>query len=172
MQLGHLTWTWKETLEVSLCTFISQVLFFALFQWLHFSSIKTYCLQGCVCVWQLAYPSSHSSWAQSKNQSPNISKDFIFIMFRESWPKTPYVKSIGYWVLMCYLSVFYCLLEYCVVLTLKNPFTTNQIQNTMVPDNEEQGRIRIALGIEKYSRIGVSIYLFSFTLMYFIIMTM
>ena len=100
------------------------------------------------------------------NDFPN----FTILLHRDSWPKTPYVKSIGYWIFFCYLSVFFCLLEYCLVLTLKNPIVCNQIGNTMVPEEEEQKRIRIALTIEKYSRICVPVYLFLFSSLYFIVM--
>ena len=98
---------------------------------------------------------------------------FTYLVYRTSWPVTPYVKSIGYWVLMCYCLVFYCILEYCVILSLKKTFSNNQTRNIM--DFEEESynekRIRIVLNIEKISRICVPIYLLFFSVGYFIIMT-
>ena len=80
----------------------------------------------------------------------------MYFIYRETWPETPYIKSIGYWVLLCYVLVFYCLLEYCVVLTLNKEY--------------EDTRIQLATKIEKYSRYFVPIYLFSFVSLYFVIM--
>ena len=104
----------------------------------------------------------------------NVTFWVIFARFdRTSWPVTPYVKSIGYWVLMCYCLVFYCILEYCVILSLKKTFSNNQTRNIMDFEEEsnDEKRIRIVLKIEKISRICVPIYLLFFSVGYFIIMT-
>ena len=37
---------------------------------------------------------------------------------RNSMPKTSYIKASGYWMLLCYISVFYCLIEFCIIITL------------------------------------------------------
>ena len=83
------------------------------------------------------------------------------------------MKSIGYWVVMCYALVFFTLLEYCVVLSIRRTFSNNRETRNIMnfeDENDEDKRIRIALKIEKISRILVPIYLFSFTSLYFFIM--
>ena len=83
------------------------------------------------------------------------SRTYFACFYRNSWPVTPYVKSIGYWVSMCYCLVFYCILEYCVILSLKKTFSNNQTRSSMDfgEESNEEKRIRIALNIEKISRI-------------------
>jgi len=92
---------------------------------------------------------------------------------KDSWPVTPYVKSIGYWALMCYCLVFYCILEYCVILSLKKTVSNIQTRNSMdlAEESNEEKRIRIVFNIEKISRICVPIYLLSFSVGYFIFMS-
>ena len=127
------------------------------------------------CKWITHGKTFHSSekWFHSGKTFPVEKRNiYTFLFSRDSWPKTPYVKSIGYWVLMCYVSVFACLLEYCIVLTFKKPCNSNQIGTTTESVAEEQKRIRIALTIEKFARICVPLYLFLFISLYFIIMTL
>ena len=101
------------------------------------------------------------------------SRTYFACFYRNSWPVTPYVKSIGYWVSMCYCLVFYCILEYCVILSLKKTFSNNQTRSSMDfgEESNEEKRIRIALKIEKISRICVPIYLLSFSVGYFMVMS-
>ena len=42
----------------------------------------------------------------------------ITLLSSNSWPKTAYLKAIDIWAILCYITVFYCLLEYCIVLSL------------------------------------------------------
>ena len=125
--------------------------------------------QGCLWVSLLACHWSHLLWEQSKLKVSYWKITHFSRFYRNSWPVTPYVKSIGYWVSMCYCLVFYCILEYCVILSLKKTFSNNQTGTSM--DFGEEKRIRIALNIEKISQICVPIYLFSFSVGYFIIMS-
>ena len=119
----------------------------------------------------------HTHHGSKVSLANHLEKSHIFFhicnFYRNSWPVTPYVKSIGYWVLMCYCLVFYCILEYCVILSLKKTFSNNQTRSIMDFEEEsnDEKRIRIILKIEKISRICVPIYLLFFSVGYFIIMT-
>ena len=111
----------------------------------------------------------------SKVKQTKISYKIVYFLgffYRDSWPVTPYVKSIGYWALMCYCLVFYCILEYCVILSLKKTVSNIQTRNSMdlAEESNEEKRIRIVFNIEKISRICVPIYLLSFSVGYFIFM--
>ena len=55
---------------------------------------------------------------------------------RDSWPKTSYIKLIGYWVTICYIIVFFCLLEYCLVLALIQIPPPNSKENKNVSYQE------------------------------------
>ena len=47
----------------------------------------------------------------------NVSVSYC-LSCRNSMPKTSYIKASGYWMLLCYISVFYCLIEFCIIITL------------------------------------------------------
>ena len=49
-------------------------------------------------------------------------------------PHTSYIKATGYWMLLCYISVFYCLIEFCIVIALINMKVSS---NNNITHNEE-----------------------------------
>ena len=44
--------------------------------------------------------------------------DKLFLKIRDNWTKSPNLRAIDVWVILCYVGVFYCLMEYCIVLHL------------------------------------------------------
>ena len=42
---------------------------------------------------------------------------------RDNWPETSYLKSIDYWMVLCYISVFYYILECCVLIYIESKRT-------------------------------------------------
>ena len=42
---------------------------------------------------------------------------------RDNWPETSYLKSIDYWMVLCYISVFYYILECCVLIYIESKQT-------------------------------------------------
>ena len=104
-------------------------------------------------------------WSKVSLCTIQFTRKVIILNCRDGWPKTSYIKSIGYWVLLCYIQVFYCLIEYCIVLSL----VKRNESNVMKP--KEDKNHQIALKIEKVSRFFVPVYLFSFTSLYIFIHT-
>ena len=64
----------------------------------------------------------------------------IFFNSRNSMPKTSYIKASGYWMLLCYTSVFYCLIEFCIIITLthKSQVASKNNHNINIRSTEEQ----------------------------------
>ena len=44
-------------------------------------------------------------------------------ILRDNWPETSYLKSIDYWMVLCYISVFYYILECCVLIYIESKQT-------------------------------------------------
>ena len=42
---------------------------------------------------------------------------------RDNWPETSYLKSIDYWMVLCYISVFYYILECCILIYIDSKQT-------------------------------------------------
>ena len=42
----------------------------------------------------------------------------LFNGARVDWPKTSYIKAMDIWTILCYVGVFYALVEYCLVINL------------------------------------------------------
>lgn len=120
-----MNWGSRGTCLVISCIFIYQVWFFVPHQWCLSSFHWIFCQQEWVLQQRLAYLWLLWLLEQSKQIQVVLAfKMWPISFYRNSWPNTPYIKSIGYWVLLCYISVFYCLLEYCVVLSLTKRGTT------------------------------------------------
>ena len=74
--------------------------------------------------------------------------------FRNGWPKTSYLKAMDIWVVLCYITVFMCSLEYCIVITL------------ITKDNDKLKIV--AKKFEIILRILIPVYLIMYSLIYFI----
>ena len=70
----------------------------------------------------------------------NNLKEFGYLhysmMFRADWPKTSYLKAIDYWVILCYACVFIWLLEYCIILHLRNYTDQDRINSIKLKDTK------------------------------------
>ena len=73
---------------------------------------------------------------------------------QESWPKTSYIKAIGIWAAFCYSIVFFCLIEYCLVLVLSQDHLSHR---------------KLSKAVEKLSRIIVPLLVLIFVVSYFAI---
>ena len=90
---------------------------------------------------------------------------FFPIVFRDTWPKTNYMKAVDVWALFCYFGVFFCLVEYCLVLHFKD-----KPNNKVVAVNQEASYNRaLANKVDKISRIIVPLYTIGFTSVFVII---
>ena len=84
----------------------------------------------------------------------SIQKVLIF-RFRNAWPKTSYLKALDIWVVLCYITVFMCSLEYCIVILL-------------ITKENEKLQI-VAKKFEFISRILIPTYLTMYSLIFFIV---
>ena len=72
------------------------------------------------------------------NESAHSPKIKVFHIFlRSDWVSSSHLKAVDVWVLLCYLEVFFALIEYCLVLYLiKGVYywepKPNQVQNEEV----------------------------------------
>ena len=73
----------------------------------------------------------------------------LFIAAKNSWPRTADIKAIDYWVLLCYFTAFFCLLEYCVVLAVN------------------RGSRTFANLIERASKVFIPVFLPFYIIVYF-----
>ena len=63
-----------------------------------------------------------------------IHNDYIIFFSRDDWVSSSHLKAVDVWILLCYLEVFFALIEYCLVLYLiKGDYywepKANQVQN-------------------------------------------
>ena len=73
----------------------------------------------------------------------------ITLLSSNSWPKTAYLKAIDIWAILCYITVFYTLISYCLALALAS---------------EERRR-----KVEKIAKIFVPIFLLLFSTTFFVV---
>ena len=67
-------------------------------------------------VTSLFIPNEHMPARMSLSVTTALA--MITLLSNNSWPKTAYLKAIDIWAILSYITVFYCLLEYCIVLAL------------------------------------------------------
>ena len=119
----------------------------------------------------LFIPYYHMPARMSLSATTSLSTITLFVKAKDSWPKTSYIKLIGVWVTICYIIVFFCLLEYCLVLALmKLPPGSNQVQDTNTKgDPTKKKRQCWALTIEKLAKLFVPSFLVSATIIYYLV---
>ena len=78
------------------------------------------------------------------------------------------MKAIDIWLLTCFGITFLALLEYCIVLVLKQPLE----EGRKGQDNKHprEGRVIIANNLEHYSGIVLSAIFYLFAVTYFIVL--
>ena len=115
----------------------------------------------------LFIPYYHMPARMSLSATTSLSTITLFVKAKDSWPKTSYIKLIGVWVTICYIIVFFCLLEYCLVLALmKLPPGSNKIQTN---EDTTSKRQNWALTIEKLSKLFVPSFLITATIIYYLV---
>ena len=65
----------------------------------------------CHFLFVIDHTHHRSKVSRTFSWKKEIHYTYFVCSYRNSWPVTPYIKSIGYWVSMCYCLVFYCILE-------------------------------------------------------------
>ena len=98
-------------------------------------------------------------WGKVCNEAQNqyyLLDDKLFLKIRDNWTKSPNLRAIDVWVILCYVGVFYCLMEYCIVLHL----------------TKRQKTMALATKIEVASRFLVPFYIVSFFTTFFAVCTM
>ena len=71
-------------------------------------------------------------------------------------PKTSYIKASGYWMLLCYTSVFYCLIEFCIIISLTH-------KSQVASNNNHNINIRSTAAEEQLPSSEVIVYLSAHT---------
>ena len=72
-------------------------------------------------------------------------------------PKTSYIKASGYWMLLCYTSVFYCLIEFCIIISLthKSQVASNNNHNINIEEQLPSSEVIVYLSAHT-STVNVS----------------
>ena len=96
------------------------------------------------------------------------------------------MRAIDVWVILCYVGVFYALIEYCIIIYLtkvdktknKTKRTSNHVEEMIedevtLPKREQNASSQIILAnnLEKISRIILTLYNIVFSACYFIVCT-
>ena len=115
----------------------------------------------------LFIPHYHMPARMSLSATTSLSTITLFVKAKDSWPKTSYIKLIGVWVTICYIIVFFCLLEYCLVLALMQLPPGNKIQDNT--EEKPRKKAELALSIEKLSKLFVPSFLITATLVYYLV---
>ena len=98
------------------------------------------------------------------------------------------MRAIDVWVILCYVGVFYALIEYCIIIYLtkvdktKNKtklLTNNHVEEIIedevaLPKREQSASSQIILAnnLEKISRIILTLYNIVFSVCYFVVCTL
>ena len=97
--------------------------------------------------------------------------------YRNNWTKTTHMRAIDVWVILCYVAVFYALMEYCLVIHLTTGNTLEkstqpeyiQAENNQEIDYHKKKNQNLARKIETFSRVLLPLYSILFFTLYFII---
>ena len=104
---------------------------------------------------------------------------------RNDWTQTIHLRAMDIWVVLCYIGVFYALMEYCLILYLTklsilDQRLTSKHRNQYElgnPNNEEiqmnvkimKRNFTVARAIENFSRVALIVYICIFPICYFVI---
>ena len=118
-------------------------------------------------------------------------KPIYFLSFRNDWTKTTHMRAIDVWVVLCYVGVFYALMEYCIIIYLTKVFKSTEkkpkkqepirTEENMVtisapngaaqilnkPESKDSMNISAAENLERFSRIILPLYNILFSITYF-----
>ena len=95
----------------------------------------------------------------------------LFFHFRNHWTNTSYMRAIDFWVIFCYIGMFFALMEYIVILHLCEFFTPNGQTVDGYGNQIHNQRKMIADTIERITRCLLPLYNIVFPIVYFIICT-
>ena len=79
------------------------------------------------------------------------------------------MKAVDVWALFCYFGVFFCLVEYCLVLHFQEKPNNKIHQDGAVNQEASYNRGALANKVDKISRIIVPLYTIGFTSVFVII---
>ena len=115
----------------------------------------------------------------------HLPKNLFF--YRNDWTQTIHLRAMDIWVVLCYIGVFYALMEYCLILyltklsILDQKFSSNhhkqyELANqddskTQMDEEIMERNFKVARVIEKFSRITLIAYICIFPICYFVVCT-
>jgi len=93
----------------------------------------------------------------------------LFNGARSHWTETSYLRAIDFWVIGCYIGMFFALMEYIAILHLLQIFTSDGQTNIEV--GNQNHRKMVANATEKITKFLLPLYNIVFPVVYFMICT-
>ena len=77
------------------------------------------------------------------------------------------MRAIDIWTILCYIGVFYAVMEYCLVIFLTK-FSSTLENDDADQETKKEKYLNVAKKIEKVSRVLLPLYNISFFAVYFV----